>query len=73
MAVKNIDARGRSCPEPVVMTKKALDAYDHGIVRVLVDTEVSKENVTRFAKSKGFSVTVTEKEEEFELELKINR
>lgn len=68
MANKVVDARGRSCPEPVMMTKVALETSSPPI-EVLVDNEVAKENVTRFAKSKGFQVKVTEYDEEFKLEI----
>jgi tRNA 2-thiouridine synthesizing protein A len=68
LANKVVDARGRSCPEPVMMTKVALESSSPPI-EVLVDNEVAKENVTRFAKSKGFQVKVTEYDEEFKLEI----
>lgn len=68
MANKVVDARGRSCPEPVIMTKKALETGSTPL-EVLVDNEVAKENVTRFAKSRGFQVKVTEYDEEFKLEI----
>lgn len=61
-----VDARGRSCPEPVVMTKNALDAFS-GEVQVLVDTEVAKENVKRFAESQGYKVVINEIEDEYKL------
>nr|WP_227762143.1 sulfurtransferase TusA family protein [Zhaonella formicivorans] len=61
-----VDARGRSCPEPVVMTKNALDAFS-GEVQVLVDTEVAKENVKRFAESQGYKVAINELEDEYKL------
>jgi selenium metabolism protein YedF len=54
-----IDARGRLCPEPVVMTSKAIAKADS--VTTIVDNAVAVENVTRLARSKGFSVEVTEK------------
>ena len=41
-----VDARGLSCPEPVVRTKKAL--LENAAFTVLVDNETSKENVIRF-------------------------
>ena len=44
-----VDARGLSCPEPVVRTKKAFDAHQN--FTVLVDNETSKENVIRFCVS----------------------
>ncbi len=55
-----VDARGRSCPEPVVMAKKALDQYDGQEIVILVDTNVAKENVSRMATNSGFSVTTEE-------------
>lgn len=57
--MKNIDARGLSCPEPVVLAKEAADAGKKQI-EVLVDTEVCKENVSRFLTNAGYTVTVKE-------------
>ena len=42
-----VDARGLSCPEPVVMTRNAM-AGKEPAYQVLVDTVAAKENVTRF-------------------------
>lgn len=62
-----VDARGRSCPEPVVLTKKAVDSYKSGNIEVLLDAQVAVENVTRFAKNKGFSIQKLEEEGEYKL------
>ena len=51
-----VDARGFSCPIPVVKTKKAIEENPKKQIQVLVETAVSKENVSRMAKSKGYSV-----------------
>jgi selenium metabolism protein YedF len=50
-----VDARGKNCPEPVIMTKKAVDqgALD---IETLVDNDISASNVTRFFESNGFTV-----------------
>lgn len=53
-----IDVRGLSCPIPVVKTKKAIDGNPRELITVLVETAVSKENVSRLAESKGYSVQV---------------
>ena len=54
-----IDARGLSCPEPVLMAKKAIDANSNlQEITVIVDNEASMENVSRFLTSKAFSVEV---------------
>jgi len=55
-----VDVRGFSCPIPVVRTKKAIEENPNEIVTVLVESAVSKENVSRLAQSKGYSA----KEEE---------
>ena len=65
-----IDARGRSCPEPVIMIKSAVDTKPNGQFSILVDTNVAVENISRFAKSKKFNVTVDENDEGFKISLK---
>jgi len=62
---KIVDARGLSCPQPVILTKKALEESDE--VTTIVDNRNAVENVTRLATSKGFSVEVEEKEGEYQL------
>lgn len=59
-----VDARGRSCPEPVIMTKSAIENYSKGTVEVLVDLEVAVENIKRFARNQGFNVEVEKKNDE---------
>lgn len=55
-----IDARGLACPQPVIATKKALDAIDAGVVTTIVDNQAAKENVMKFAAASGFGVSVEE-------------
>ena len=66
--MNKLDARGLSCPEPVIMIRKAMmskeDAYE-----IVVDNVVSKENVTRYANHQGYNVSVTEKDGEFTLSI----
>lgn len=62
-----IDARGRSCPEPVIMTRKAIEGYSCETLQVLVDTVVAVENIKRFAGNQGFHVEVTETDEDYSL------
>ncbi len=57
--MKEIDTSGFSCPEPVIMTKKALKESPDGLV-VIVDNRASKENVFRYAAALGYKVTVEE-------------
>ena len=44
-----IDARGKGCPQPVMMTEEALSKISEGIVNVLVDNEESAMNVSGYA------------------------
>lgn len=63
-----VDACGRSCPEPVLLTKKALASKgDH--YEGLVDNVTAKENVTRFAKNAGYTVSVSQEEDVYRLSL----
>ena len=66
MADKQIvDARGLSCPQPVLMTKKALEASPSAkCFEIIVD------NGTRFAQNAGFTVSVSEDGDDFHLTLK---
>lgn len=61
-----VDARGRSCPEPVVMAKKAVD-QGHNDFTVLVDSEGARENVSRFLRSQGLKVQVEMRDGEYVL------
>ena len=65
-----VDARGKSCPEPVVLTRKALESRSGGEIEVFLDSPVAKENVSRLAKGKGCSVTVEEHGGEYHLRIK---
>lgn len=67
---KVIDARGRSCPEPVIMTKSAIDSNPGEPIQVLVDAYVAVENITRFAKGQGYQVGVEEKGHEYTLNIR---
>ena len=67
--MKNIDARGLSCPEPVVMLRKAMMSKENEYI-MMVDNVTSRENVTRYAEHQGYTVTVTEENGEFTLSMR---
>lgn len=52
-----VNARGLSCPQPVIMTLAEIKNGKENEIVVLVDTATSKENVTRAATSQGCQVT----------------
>ena len=63
--MNQVDARGDSCPEPVLMTKNALKNGTPLVV--LVDNETPLQNVRRFAANNGYQVTWKEVGEDYEL------
>ncbi len=63
-----LDARGLSCPEPVIMIRKAMKGGEKKY-KMTVDNIASKENVTRYAEHQGYKVSVTEKDGEYTLEM----
>jgi len=63
---QKVDARGLSCPQPVLLTKKAIDKNEFPI-EVLVDTVTSCENVRRMVESKKKKVELEEYEDGFKL------
>lgn len=67
--MKTLDARGLSCPEPVVMIRKAMESKENNY-QMVVDNPTSRENVTRYAEHQGYTVTVSESNGEYTLDIK---
>ena len=59
-----VDARGLSCPQPVLMTMDEIKKASQGEIEIWVDTDTSKENVSRAAESKGWAVKDVKEEGE---------
>ena len=59
-----IDARGLSCPQPVIMTMNKMKSLKEGEIVILVDTDTAKENVSRAIESKGWEIASIQPEEE---------
>ncbi len=57
---KTIDARGLSCPQPVLLTLEAMKQLVKGQIAILVDTETARENVIRAAASQGWQASGTQ-------------
>lgn len=62
-----VDARGLSCPEPVMLTASALKKHKGEAVKVLVSEPHTRMNVEKYAKSQKRTATVTETGSEFEI------
>lgn len=61
-----VDARGFSCPQPVILTRRAIQDGQFPI-EVLVETVTSRENVRRAAEKLGCQVEIEEMGDEFKL------
>ncbi|NPV42576.1 MAG: sulfurtransferase-like selenium metabolism protein YedF [Firmicutes bacterium] len=66
---KQVDARGLACPQPVVITKKALEEIEKGKVVVIVDSEVARDNLVKLAKSLDCSVNVEESNGDYHINI----
>lgn len=63
----NLDARGLTCPAPVLLVKDCVDRENPPELAVLVDNEAARENVTRFLSTKGYTVETLAEGGEFKL------
>jgi tRNA 2-thiouridine synthesizing protein A len=63
---KQVDARGLSCPQPVILARQAVGVGEFPI-EVLVETVTSRENVRRAAEKLGCTVQVEEVGDESKL------
>ena len=57
-----IDMRGQVCPAPVIEAKKAMDADANTYVKVIVDNDVSRDNVVKLGEYRGYENHVLEQE-----------
>ncbi len=64
-----IDARGLSCPQPVLLTNRKIKEMGKGALEVLVDTDTSKENISRLAQKSGWKIEIKKVEEDYCLTL----
>ena len=64
---KFIDAKGKSCPMPVIMAKKEIDA---GVkfFEMEVDNKIAVENLKKLANSQGFTTTIKEDNGNFKVD-----
>lgn len=64
-----VDVRGFSCPIPVVRTQKAIEENPGEVLLVITETGVTRENVSRLAKSKGYTIKIEEVGDDFHIQL----
>lgn len=73
MQNRTLDARGLSCPLPVVNAKNAAaEMTGGGLLTVLVDNEIAVQNLQKFAKQRGYAASASKQaENEFAVILEI--
>ena len=62
---EQVDVRGLSCPQPVVVTHNKMNQIGKGTIEVMVDTATARDNIERMATNQGWQVEIKEKEDEF--------
>lgn len=65
--MKEIDVRGLSCPEPVLMLKEALEANKNDTYKILANEAHTVKNLKNFAETHGKKVSVNELGSEYEV------
>ncbi|MFW6161269.1 MAG: sulfurtransferase-like selenium metabolism protein YedF [Planctomycetota bacterium] len=58
--METLDLRNLACPEPVIRTKRAIEANPNSVLTVLLNHPASRENVARMARSLGAQVEEAE-------------
>jgi selenium metabolism protein YedF len=62
-----LDCRGLACPAPVLQTKELIEKQSPELIKVTVDNEAAKQNVSRFLGTQNFEVSVHEQGGLFEV------
>jgi selenium metabolism protein YedF len=66
--MKIVDAKGKLCPKPLIMTKKALgEIAENETLEILIDNETSMKNVTRFLEDHNMQIRMEKKGNVFHL------
>lgn len=67
MTTKIVDCRGLNCPQPVINTKKALEEKESDVIITIVDNDVSRQNVSLFARNNGYAIQEEQKDGAYHL------
>jgi selenium metabolism protein YedF len=62
---KVVDARGLTCPQPVIMTKKAMEEPGSEELTTIVNQKVALENVSKLAQSQGYEFEVKQEDDDY--------
>ena len=64
----SIDARGLSCPQPIILLKKVLADRPESC-EIIVDNGAARDNVCRFAADRGYTTQESKEGAEYHLRL----
>lgn len=68
---KMVDARGLNCPQPVILTKKAMEEDDGSLeIITIVNQKAALENVSKLAAHQGYQYEVEEKDGDFYIHMR---
>jgi len=74
MEINKINAMGKQCPIPVVLTGKAIAAMkDEGEVEVMVDNQTAVGNLQRLAERIGAGFSAEGQDKEFKVTIKVTK
>lgn len=59
--MNTIDARKLNCPQPLILTKNALEEGQNEIL-VLIDTDTAKQNIVKYCSKMGYNTELTEQD-----------
>lgn len=65
----SVDARGLSCPEPVILTQQAAKDNPSEEVQVKVDNATARDNIVRMARGINRTATVQEEADAYVITL----
>lgn len=69
--MKIIDARGETCPVPVIMMKKALKEGAKENIKEIVDNELSKQNLEKILAEMGLQFASYQENEDFVVQVNL--
>lgn len=56
--MQEINALGKACPMPVILTKRAMKEFPNEDLKILVDNKIATQNLTKMADQLGFKTNV---------------
>ena len=66
----NLDARNLSCPEPLLMLKKAIKQNKGEDICLLLSSQNALENCKRFAEKAKYTVSITKTDFGYQMDMK---